>query len=764
MYDRPQQSVFGSPASSVHPGILAIIVRAANTASILAAAILLGLAGVGRAQTFTSTSPMNASRYAHTATLLDDGTVLTAGGCMAESNCLATAQIYNPANGTFSSTGSMFSKRWAHTATLLNNGSVLITGGCTGGGTCVNTAEIYNPLTGSFNVTGSMSVARYMHSATRLNDGTVLITGGCQSSGNCNATAEIYNPLSGMFTTVGSMSSKRYSHGAILLNNGKVLVTGGCTGGGTCLTTADLYDPVVRSFTPTGTMSVARYMHSATLLGDGTVLIAGGCSGNGTCRSTAELYNPATGTFSITGSMTVTRYDHAATPLFDGTILLSGGCQSSGNCNATAEIYHPITKTFSATGSMTSKRWDQAATLLINGTVLTSGGCTGGGTCVSSADLYHGPAPVLGMLNPKYLVLGIAYAPPGSHSNVDYGTSTMFGTSTDISSSFAKTNTSSISYGFTSGSIFGIFGNEPDITTTTTFTKTFTQEQDSSSSISLNKTSSFDNVIPGPASDYVGVDHDFDLIYIWLNPIQLFGLTTSNPTNIQFMGYRFDLNDPVSFSGELDVVVLQVAQLKNPALIDQGTLNQLARTWAPSLADGSGPGLTSTDLLAIAAADPFSDPTYQITITPTSFPCSTDGRFCAVQSVVSDVPYTQPAPGGQPTTTKFSQAYESIAKQGQGSKDTHTTGISFDANLTNGFLSLFNMNIKLTTSEMLTMTNSFSQTTTNTTNQSVNVSVTGPACVVPTGSTTCNPAYTGATAFNVFEDTIYRAFMFNPAN
>lgn len=48
-----------------------------------------------------------------------------------------------------------------------------------------------------------------------------------------------------------------------------------------------------------------------------------------------------------------------------------------------------------------------------------------------------------------------------------------------ISSSFTQIEYESISYGFTSGSIFGIFGNEPDVTTTTTFTNTFTQEQDS---------------------------------------------------------------------------------------------------------------------------------------------------------------------------------------------------------------------------------------------------------------------------------------------
>ena len=55
--------------------------------------------------------------------------------------------VVNPATGTFTATGSMTTPRWNHTATLLNNGSVLIAGGSTTTGTYLDTAEIYNPTT-----------------------------------------------------------------------------------------------------------------------------------------------------------------------------------------------------------------------------------------------------------------------------------------------------------------------------------------------------------------------------------------------------------------------------------------------------------------------------------------------------------------------------------------------------------------------------------------------------------------------------------------
>jgi hypothetical protein len=54
--------------------------------------------------------------------------VLIVGGQDLYGNPLATAELYNPATGTFTATGSL-NARETHTATLLNNGMVLIAGG-----------------------------------------------------------------------------------------------------------------------------------------------------------------------------------------------------------------------------------------------------------------------------------------------------------------------------------------------------------------------------------------------------------------------------------------------------------------------------------------------------------------------------------------------------------------------------------------------------------------------------------------------------------
>ena len=103
--------------------------------------------------TFSPTGKMTASRDAGNGTLLPDGTVLITGGSGAgdalDSGAIR-AELYNPATGTFSLAGSMTEDRFLPTATLLNDGSVLIAGGIgwkPGFQCCVTlaSAEIYHP-------------------------------------------------------------------------------------------------------------------------------------------------------------------------------------------------------------------------------------------------------------------------------------------------------------------------------------------------------------------------------------------------------------------------------------------------------------------------------------------------------------------------------------------------------------------------------------------------------------------------------------------
>jgi len=127
------------------------------------------------------------------ATSLANGKVLVQGGYLEEGNvATADANLYDPSRGIFTSTGKMTTPRYAHTATLLGDGTVLIAGGfgSRSGDPAPFTAEIYDPASGTFSRTGDLTTARGEHAATLLLDGTLLITGG-----DGVGTAEIYRPI-----------------------------------------------------------------------------------------------------------------------------------------------------------------------------------------------------------------------------------------------------------------------------------------------------------------------------------------------------------------------------------------------------------------------------------------------------------------------------------------------------------------------------------------------------------------------------------------
>ena len=71
---------------------------------------------------------MTEPRFYHTASILNDGTVLVSGGSDNGARAKATAEIYDPTAATFASTGSMNSQRVWHTSMVLQNGKVLING------------------------------------------------------------------------------------------------------------------------------------------------------------------------------------------------------------------------------------------------------------------------------------------------------------------------------------------------------------------------------------------------------------------------------------------------------------------------------------------------------------------------------------------------------------------------------------------------------------------------------------------------------------
>ena len=281
--------------------------------------------------TFSPTGNMTATRAYHTATLLPDGRVLIAGGYYSLANqgfiVASSAEIYDPGTNTFSETGPMSTPRMNHTATLLNDGRVLIAGGLLDGH-AIASAEIYDPLAGMFTPTGDMTIGRTGHIAILLPDGEVFLAPG--DDGPDYRTADIYDPASGAFHAVNWHCSGSTAGSASLLPNGKVLFTLQPPEGDFDSKLATVYDVSTAVFADTPPMEVASYWPSSTILSNGSVLLTGSNVGCEEGSQGVEFYDAAAAAFFSLANMLAARSGHTATLLEDGTVLVAGGNGTSG--------------------------------------------------------------------------------------------------------------------------------------------------------------------------------------------------------------------------------------------------------------------------------------------------------------------------------------------------------------------------------------------------------------------------------------------------
>jgi len=334
-----------------------VTLAAVNVMLVFVAGIASALAQPSGA--FTAAGDMSKARAGHTATLLQDGRVLIAGGRSASNIVEASAELFD-SSGIFIPAASMTVARSHHTATLLQDGRVLIAGGASAG--LEASAELYDPLTGRFTRTGDMTVGRSFHSAVLLADGRVLVVGGFGDA------AELYDPSTGTFMTIGSTFYALPADTATLLANGTVLITHGSDVLGGRDRHAEIYDPSTGAFTPTGDRVHSDAFSTVAVLRNGDVVFAGGINDGDFATPFAELYRPDSGTFTAIGNMSVTRENATATLLPDGRVLIAGGRQTS------AELFDPATGAFTMTGSLATALEFHRATLLRTGDVLITGG------------------------------------------------------------------------------------------------------------------------------------------------------------------------------------------------------------------------------------------------------------------------------------------------------------------------------------------------------------------------------------------------------
>jgi hypothetical protein len=416
---------------------------------------------------------------------------------------------------------------------------------------------------------------------------------------------------------------------------------------------------------------------------------------------------------------------------------------------------------------------------------------------------------VPGYINPKYVVVGVLYAPPGHSSSVSYSTSNLVGSTVSTKNSYkAGYSVGSTATGGFSGGIKGWKGGTIDIHVTQSATHSQATTTTDSSAVTVQKQTSFQTVIPGPVCDYCGVDHDYDIILVWLNPVQLFTLT--NGGVVAPGGYGFaSLDQP-----GMDVYQVYAGELNGDLPRRQTTTTAFLRGWATTginYSSGSGPALTAKDELNILLMDPFWNCTYKspqgdglncakpvdasfsgtvntsgttvnwvsgnnfnqlltqgkivingasynvasvnsaTNVSLTSSAGTQNGVRYSANSRFTQTPqnvnfkYEQPTSGGQPVPTTYRYLYTTINATGTGF--SHETTVEYGLETVFGF-KIFGWGLQQALKQTWSMANTYetsSQMTSQNTSEAT-ASITPPVCTIVSG--VCSPTYPPAHAFN----------------
>jgi hypothetical protein len=311
-----------------------------------------------------------------------------------------------------------------------------------------------------------------------------------------------------------------------------------------------------------------------------------------------------------------------------------------------------------------------------------------------------GPGSQTGTLAPRYFILTVVYAPPGtqggkSTSSVTYGSGSTTGTTTSATKTFKQ------SYSITATAGVGILGNGGSVGVSFGYGRNSTDTQ--ALNITKATTSTIQDV--GPSTD--GIDHDHDLIYLWLNPT----------VNVTLTGKQAAWS--ISGAGTAEIQYVYVGWLKHPDQLPPGVAQIFQKH-----------GLTAQDYANILKQDPFANG-----------PGTVGARFKPLNTTF---PYEPPFSASDPVPTySFSVTDSSVTTNTSSVENDYK--VELDIKTGANFIASASLENK----DSWEWDNTSSKSDSATATQSAAVTVGGPSF-----------GYTGPTDIEVYYDAIYKTFMF----
>lgn len=330
-------------------------------------------------------------------------------------------------------------------------------------------------------------------------------------------------------------------------------------------------------------------------------------------------------------------------------------------------------------------------------------------TTLSGTWVATGPVLIPGTGVGTYLVLAVVYAPPGSaaakgDSSVSYATGNTTGTTTSASQSFkqaysvsVKASGGALGSGVSGGLSFG-----------------FSASSTNSQSLAIKKSVNSTINVSGPSLD--GIYHDYDEIYLLLNPTINVDLSTSSA-------------NWTLASTQTAPIMVYVGCLNGDfpsASCDPGVQNALAAA-----------GVTAADYPTILARDPLANGS--TTPDPTRFALVGEYQYSPV-----------PANAGSQSTNLMIQSSQ-ITTLTSTAQDTYSVGVTWTATAAANLTTFLNvLSASMTKTGTFTFTNTSSQANSFGGTQSWSVTIGSPSA-----------AYTSDNIWlDVYFDQIYQTFAF----